>query len=260
MTQYITSHEESSKAGNGRGPSLATLWADCPREEILQDYSAGYCFRDDFMSLGTNDTTYAIDNATAGTFLMTDLAGGVAKADSASTTTAQGVNVQVASGATGAAFIPAADTNIWFEARIEHVTSISADVADLFIGLSEVDASVIASGANSSANHIGFELISEDAILTFENEKAGSRTSIAAVHTLVASEYVKLGFKVTGVTQIELYVNGVVFATKSITNLPIVAMTPSLACVCSGTASVDPEVNIDWWECFAEDRIVAVTE
>jgi len=252
MGQFITTHEEISNAG--RGPSHE-LWGDCPRDEIKNDFSAGWYFEDDFMNgIGTTDSArYAITNATAGTFLMDDAQGGVALADSASTDATKGINVQLADGSTGERFIPVANSDIWFEARVK-----AADMAtgpQFFLGLSEISETILASSLNTSANHIGFESVSDNGVLLIQGEKAGTRNSaLDSPHTLVDDTYVKLGFKVTGVTKVEFYVDGVVKATQLATaNIPILALTPSLVCQSGGTT--DPIVHIDWWAAYQEYRL-----
>lgn len=250
MSDFVTPHEESQN--NGRGPSLATLWKDCPRYEIMNDYNAGYYFRDDFM--GDHDLTnaYTATQQTQGTFALDDAEGGVALADCNSTTATQGINVQLSS-TVGERFIAATGSKIWFEARVK-----AADIAtgpEFFLGLSEIDTTIIASSANSSANHVGWESTTDDGVLLFFGEKAGTRNSaLASPHTLVDDTYVKLGFFVDGVDKVEHYVDGTLQTTTLATaNIPIVAMTPSLVCQSGGTT--DPIVHLDWWECFVENRI-----
>ena len=110
---------------------------------------------------------------------------------------------------------------------------------------------MFASAANSSANHVGFEAINTTA-LAIHSEKAGSRSSTSAVHTVVDDTYVKVGFVIDGVSKITPYVNGVA-KTAITTNIPIVEMTPSFVCHSSGTT--DPIMHIDWVACYQIEQI-----
>ena len=123
----------------------------------------------------------------------------------------------------------------------------------MFVGLAEVDTSVLASAANSTANHVGFEAINTTA-MGIHSEKAGSRSSTAAVHTVVDDAYVKLGFLIDGLTKITPYVNGVAkTAITLVTAIPIVEMTPSF--VCKAGATTRPVLSIDWVACYQVEQI-----
>ena len=93
---------------------------------------------------------YTATQATAGTFALdTSVNYPVALADCNSTTATQGINVQLP----GEYFLPAAGQTIIFEARFKF-----ADVAtgpEFFIGLHEVDTTIIATSALSGSNMIG---------------------------------------------------------------------------------------------------------
>ena len=71
-------------------------------------------------------------------------------------------------GATGAAsFVASADSKI---ADSYQSDDISTGIIRVFVGLSEVDTTIIDSGANSSANHIGFELVDDNLEIDFHSE------------------------------------------------------------------------------------------
>lgn len=202
-----------------------------------------------------DDEEYVETQATAGTFVRvapTDATPGFARLDSGSTTENQGCQVQfgVADTAVIPAFIPVANTTIFFELMCRFNEAPATSPPDAFLGLSAVDTSIIASGANSSPNHVGFELINEDATLDFVSEKAGSRDTNSDVATLAEDTWYKFGFIVHGVTKIESFVDGTIDATKmtDTDDLPIVAMAPSLVCQASGTAAAQPEIDIRWME------------
>lgn len=230
------------------------LWNLARLNTIAQDPSAGFFFFDDFLDLPTGK--YTATQATAGTFALIDGDGGIVEADSASATDTQGINVQ------GVAewLLPEADTEIWGEARMT-VHDFGTDGAGIqfFFGISEEDTTVIATSANSSANHIGFEAIATSA-LDFVSEKAGTRGTIADVDTLIDSDVTtgswhKLGFHVIGLDAIEVWIDGVKWGTEAATaNIPIVEMTPTLVVQTDG-ASTDPLVRMDWWAFAKSFRI-----
>lgn len=220
------------------------LWRNCPREQIMNDPRAGYFFRDDFTDLPTGK--YTVTQATTGTFALEDALGGVAAANSGATTAGQGPNIQKP----GELFIPKAGSRIWFEAKF-NVTALSTGPR-LYVGLHETDTTIIAAGAMSGANFIGWQSLTGDGVLLFASEKADTGTTKAAL-TLAEGEDVKLGFFVDGVSSITQYLNGVKTGERILTaNIPIVLMTPSLVCQSHGTTQ--PVAHPDWWECFQEDR------
>ncbi len=89
--------------------------------------------------------------------------------------------------------------------------------------------------------------MTDDNILLFHSESAGTRSNTTTPETLVDDTYVKLGFRVEGTDRVRIFVNGVEFSEKITSNIPTVAMVPSLVCQSGGTT--DPIVHIDWWRC-----------
>tara|TARA_R110000824_G_scaffold13979_3_gene60104 strand:- start:3913 stop:4659 length:747 start_codon:yes stop_codon:yes gene_type:complete len=241
FTKGITNFQEE---GSLVGQSYK-LWKDCAIETLANDYNRGYVFKDNFLTLPTGK--YTATQATAGTFALGDDEGGVALADCNSTTVTQGINVQLNS-TVGAAFRTQASGKLWFEARLK-----ASDIAtgpEFFCGLSSIDTTIIGTSANTSANHIGFESVSDDGVLLFHAEVAGVRTSgTATIHTLVEDTYVRLGFKVVDRARIEVYVNGAKVDTLT-AGFPLVGMVPSL--VCQSDGATDSIVHLDWWDCAVE--------
>ena len=243
--QYAGEHD------TGRGPSF-NLWNryQSAIDEIQRgNLSRGQFFCEDF----TEDITgkYVVTQSTAGTLVITDGFGGIGRFDSGSTTTAQGINVQGpdnnhATPAAAEIWLPVASQQIVFEARVRFNEDPAASPPDFFLGLSEKDTSLIATGANSSANHVGFELINEDATLDFVNEKAGTRSTTSDVKTLVEDTWYKLGFEILALDRIKMYIDGVLYTTEVTSNIPIVELAISLSCLASGTAAAQPEVDCDW--------------
>jgi hypothetical protein len=209
----------------------------------MTDLSKGLFIRDDFLDLPTGK--YTATQATAGTFALTDYEYGAALADCNSTTAAQGINVQL--GGTAGEFVkPQAGVNIWFEARLK--IADTATGPELFVGLHETDTTIIASSALSGSNMIGFSSVTDDNVVLFTGEKATAADSNACT-TLVDDTWIHLGFKVTGVTKTEQYVNGVKQAASTnhaTANIPILELRPSFVCHSGGTT--DPILWLDWWQ------------
>jgi len=213
-------------------------FAKAPILRSINDPSYGIYFYDDFTHLPTGK--YTVTQATTGTFTISpSLAGGIALADCASSTATQGVNVQLAD-----VFArPIAGTTLYFEAKVK-ATDIGTG-PEFFLGLASADTTIIATSANSSTNHIGWQSVTDDNVLLFSAENSGTGATKAST-TLVEDTWVTLGFKVNGITDVEHYVDGVKQSTTHVTaNIPVTGLAPSLVCQSNGTT--DPIVQIDYW-------------
>tara|TARA_R110002020_G_scaffold187269_2_gene385470 strand:- start:232 stop:987 length:756 start_codon:yes stop_codon:yes gene_type:complete len=245
---YLKPQRGSSNLLRGLSPNI---WSQSPLTQLsVGGIDEGFGIIDDFLTFD-DENKWVLTQATAGTAALDVAAkGGVLLLDSASSTNNQGVQIQLGGAAGASSFIANANSKIYYEARVK-IADIGSTTCQMFAGLAIVDTSVFASAANSTANHIGFEAINTTA-MGIHSEKAGSRSSTAAVHTVADDAYVKLGFVVDGLTKITPYVNGV--AKDAITtNIPIVALTPSFVCHSSGTT--DPIVHVDWVACVQAEQI-----
>jgi len=214
-----------------------SLWQSCPLLEMMADPTVGHVFFDDFHHLTKAADDWILTQATAGTAVAGTLAGGVATLNAGAVTDGQGPQIQLA----GIDFQPAAGKHLWFETRLK-ISHISGDI---FVGLAELDTTLVATSALTTANGIGFESFTGDGVLIASSEQATARGTVAAVKTLVAATYVKLGFVVNGVTDVTFYVDGVANATMLLTaNIPIVALTPSFTVHATGTDQA--VLDIDW--------------
>ena len=217
------------------------VWTTCPLQEYIHDPSIGFMLDERFDRYDATDD-YTLTQATAGTGAISTAAPGVLELDSGSSTATQGANLQ----RLVSCFIPAAGKDIWFEARVKVVDTY--DKAELFVGLAASDTTIIAGSANSSANHIGWQCVTDDGVLLFTSEKGGTGDTGAAA-TLVEATYIRLGFYVDGVTSITQYINGKASGTAKVTaNIPIVALFPSFVCQSGGTN--DPILHIAGYRVF----------
>ena len=245
---------KSGSIGRGLSPNL---WHQAPLTQVLTGgLGEGFGFIDDFLAFDDASYRWVLTQASAGTAANDTAAkGGVLLLDSNSTTDNQGIQIQMGGAVGASSFIPTASSKIYFEARVK-VADITDSGAVTFcniaIGLAEVDTTVLGSGANSTANHIVFEHVDDDGDVDFHSEKAGSRDSSTVLHTLVDDEYFKVGFLVNGTSKITPFVNGVA-KTAHTTQIPIVAMTPSLVCHSRGTT--DPILHVDWVACIQAEQI-----
>ena len=240
------------KAASLRRGLSPTLWNQAPLAQVsIGGLDQGFGFIDDFLAFDDASARWLLTQASAGTVAMDVAAqGGVLLMDSNSTTNNQGVQIQMGGAIAASSFIASAASKIYYEARVK-IADIGSTTCQMFAGLAEVDASVFASAANSTANHIGFEAIYTTA-MGIHSEKATSRSSTAAVHTVVDDDYVKLGFVVDGLTKITPFVNGVA-QTAITSDIPILGMTPTFVCHSSGTT--DPILHVDWVACYQEENI-----
>lgn len=214
------------------------LWADCPLQEYLHDPSIGTYLNETFQSYNAAATTgdWVLTQATQGTGAISTAAPGVLELDSNSSTSTQGANLQRVK----SVFLPAAGKDLWFEVSLKIVDTF--DKVELFAGLSEVRTAIISSSANASDNHVGWQCVTDDGVLLFSAEKATAGATKAAA-TIAEDTYIKLGFKISGVTGIQQYINGVAVGTAHATaNIPVLAMVPSFVCQSAGTN--DPIMHI----------------
>lgn len=226
------------------------LWADCPLLAIRSNPEVGYEVFEDFTNVDAATLAgYTATQATTGTWALSTAACGVALADCNSGTQHQGINVQKL----GPCFLPAANKDIWFEARIKVVDT--AITPQLFVGLADVDNTLVPSGDLDSANseYIGFGVETTKAgVMSFYECKATAELSdsLGTTGTLAEDTWVRVGFKVTGITAIQCYINGI---EQTLTNvvasgIPVTdVLTPSF--VCQTDSTTDPILHVDWYRC-----------
>lgn len=217
------------------------LWKDCPLLESIFDPTVGYYYFNDFIVLDKGTEDIILTQATTGTGVAGSGAGGIFTLDAGAVTDGQGPQIQLA----GIDFLPAAGKDIWFEIKLRD----SFITGDLFVGLAEIDTTITATSDTTTANHIGLSSYTGDGILLRDCNKASTRVNTGAISTLVASTYTRLGFKVSGVTSVQFYVDGVAAgSTVATASIPVVGLTPSVSIHATGTNR--DVVDIDWIRCF----------
>jgi len=226
------------------------LWADCPLLAIRTDPTVGYEVFEDFTN---NDALtmagYTVTQAgAAGTAVMGSTAGGVMTVDAADSDAGDGATVQKL----GPCFLPAADKDMWFEASF---SSTYPGLNQLFVGLAETDTNLNAAGdlAAADSEYIGFACETGEAgVMSFFECKATAELSdsLGASGTLVSGTSIRVGFKVTGTTGIDAYLDGV---KQTLTNvvyggIPVTSvLTPTFICQSDGTST--PVLTLDWYRC-----------
>lgn len=217
-------------------PTLSTvypnsLWVDCPLQEYTHDPMIGTYLNESFQSYNATATTgdYLLTAVTTGTAAISTTYPGCIAIDAGAATAAQGAQIQRLK----SMFLPAANKSIWFEATVRMTTSV---VAELFIGLAASDTTIIASSAMNVNNHLGWSSITDDGVLLFDADKAGTGTTAAAT-SVSTSAFVRLGFKYDGAADtVQQYVNGVATGSAiATTYIAKAAMYPTLVCQAGGT-------------------------
>lgn len=227
----------------GVAPSEA-LWEDCPWDEIQKNPGLGITYFNDFV--GTENLVtgegWVITATTTGTLSLVAAEGGELKFDSAGSTTADdGVEAQLLN----CRVLPAAGKTIWFEARVK-----MNDATDqYFIGLAATDTTLIAAGViDDVSDKCGFfhHAASTDNKISSITARAAADDATADVATNTDATYMTVGFRISGLTSVEFYVNGVLVETGSTAaNIPNAAMCLSGVSKIEGTGA-DAEMSVDW--------------
>ena len=222
---------------NYHAAAPAGVWATCPLTAIASDPALAYVYDSNwpsYMAAEAATTTmagYTVSNATSGSATMPDSAGGVLQLNALASTAARGVQVQKNT----FNFFPKAGKPIWFETMVKTSTLVT----EMFFGLSISDTTIIGGSANTSTDHIGWQCVTDDGVLLFSAEKAGTGATKAST-TMVAGTYVRLGFKVYGASSTTLKIDHWVNDTKQSTshvnaNVSVLALGPSWVCQGGGT-------------------------
>lgn len=242
----MSSYASSSTLGVGLSP---LLWGDAPSAAELADPGNGISFFDDFLNqvdVTTGDGWTLTQTDTKGSIAVEAGApGGIMQFKSATGDSADdGISAQL----TNCAVLPAAGTNIWFEARIK----VSEADEQWAIGLCAVDTTVIAAGIFDDVSDkilFGHHTGTADKINTI-TARAATQDETADVADMTDDTWVTVGFKLTGLTSVEFYVNGALVETGT-----TVAALPNAAMCLTAVAqyeAADTILSVDWVKLVAD--------
>lgn len=206
-----------------------------------------YYYDNDFVSYVADEWTVTeVETTGSTTQTLLDAAGGVLRL-ATGTTEDDGNNLQLGGTAngetTGESFNAVADKYLFFEALIR-----SNDVTqhDFFVGLHVQDTTLV---AGRGSDYIGFRTDDGDAFLDVENTAASTITQTTEVERLVNSSWVKLGFRITGTTQIDFFVNDRIVSTST-TNIPTELMKLSIGSLTGEADSA--QLDLDYIRIYQE--------
>ena len=228
----------------GIGPS-ELLWLDCPEEEIRTNPGMGIYYFDDFLgqidvTTGDGWTLTQVDSK-GSISREAGAAGGVLQVTSATGDSADdGINAQL----TNCAFLPASTTTIWFEARIK----VSDATQQWALGLSAVDTTVIAAGIfDDTVDKVlfGHLAASTDNKIVAINARTSAEDAHADIADITDDTWTTVGFRITGGTDIEYYVDGVKITGLTVTDARIPNAAMCLTAV-SQYESADNILSVDW--------------
>jgi hypothetical protein len=249
-TKWFTT--PGSRVASAYDPALSplyatsSLWRDCPLFAAMFDPSIAYDYVEMFDDYdATNDWTGT--QATTGSAAILTTAPGTLQMDAGATTDNQGFQIQRLK----QVVLPAAGKDIWAEFYIS-LTASSPPVtrAQLFVGLAASDTTIIAAGAQTTNNRIGWQILDGGLLVTgFTCDKAGA-ASLTTGPTLVDATKIRLGFRYDGTADtIQQYVNGATLGSAIATaNVPKLAMFPSF--VCQSDATDRPLLNLHGYRIF----------
>jgi enamine deaminase RidA (YjgF/YER057c/UK114 family) len=229
----------TSTLGVGLSP---LLWGDAPKN--TGDPGLGVQYFNDFMDevdVTTGDGWTLTQVDTKGSITVEAVAaGGVLQVTSATGDSADdGINAQLKN----CAVLPAAGVNIWFEARIK----CSDATQQWFAGLAAVDTTLIAAGVlDDVVDKVGFyhEAASTDNKMSSVTARTSADDKTTDVAANVDDTWTTIGFRITGLTSVEFYVNGVLVETGSTAaNIPNAGMCLSFV---SQYESADNILSVDW--------------
>ena len=253
----ISDTKPATTLGIGLSP---LLWGDCPIEEIKKDFGNGFLYEDDYLDLeiepaasGISDTTvpgWVITRATAGGIGSIIGAGGELHMLAAATAD-QGINAQKVN----ACVLPVAGTNIWFEARVQ----VSHIDNQIFVGIADTDTTLIGTGAldESNVESVGFftDVNSTTLLGGTVTQKTGVPDVTEDIVAMPATTWTTLGFKITGITKVEFYVDGVLVETgATAASIPAVEMAYSLVCQNEDGSNVNT-LKVDWVRLAQDVRV-----
>jgi len=187
-----------------------------------------------------SEAPYTVTDATNGTAALVEGAlGGNLQMDPDATTENHGIQIQLL----GEAYYLNGDYPCYFGIRFKFE---DADQMDVLAGLAITDTSLLAGVTDA----IYFTTVDESDELTFVVENTNSTTTLAAA-TLTDDTWITAEFYYDGITQVDVYINGVTIGSVALTDANIPDdeyLTPSVAMLTGeGVANA---LTIDWMRAF----------
>lgn len=233
------------------------VWADCPLLAIAANPQLAHVYYSDFGSEFTaitdadpptlNGWTCTQGGNTLGLLRLIAGIGGHLEIDSESTTQHEGLTMQQ----TIAPWKLAANKDLWFEAKITVVDTF--DKIELFVGIAKIDGTLIKNDGDldTGSDYVGFgiETTGAGVVSLYECKDAAELSDI--VVTIEENTAIRLGFKITGTTAIQAYVNSAEVALTNViaSGIPTTdALAISFVCQTDGTN--DPLLQVDWVKCI----------
>jgi hypothetical protein len=218
------------------------LWGDAPVSQPGTPTSGVDYFRDfqDEVDVTTGDGWTLTQSNSTGVIAVEAVApGGVLQVNSAGAQADDSINAQLKN----VAVLPAAGTNIWCEMRLK----IGDATQQWFAGLAAVDTTLMASGAiDDASDKCGFfhQAASTDDKVSSITARTTADDATADVADVTDDTYMTVGFKITGLTSVEFYVNGVLVETGvTAANIPNAAMCLSFFAGYEDAAAL---LSVDW--------------
>lgn len=218
----------------GRLVNEDELWGNCPIINYFLDPTLAVLLDDPFVSYDATATTgdWTGTQATAGSAAISTVYPGALLMDAGDTTAHHGFQIQRKK----ANFLPASGKDLWFEVLLRP----SFLTGEFFAGLAAVDTTIIAAGAQSTNNRIGWTGVAGDGVLSFDCDKAGVSSQTTGV-TLSTSAFKAIGFFYdSSADTVQQYIDGVAVGSAiATTYIPKAAVIcPSFVCQNQGSDQV----------------------
>jgi hypothetical protein len=235
----------ASTLGKGQSP---LLWGDAPVVDPNSP-SDDYVYFADWdreVDVTTGDGWTLTQSNSTGVIAVEAVApGGVLQINSEGAQADDSINAQLKN----VAVLPAAGTNIWCEMRLK----IGDATQQWFAGLAAVDTTLMASGVlDDASDKVGFchAAADTDDKVSSVTARTSAEDETSDVADVTDDTYMTVGFKITGLTSVKFYVNGVLVETGvTAANIPNAAMCLSFFAGYEGAAAL---LSVDWVKIIVE--------
>ena len=256
-------HTDANRTGKHWSNSL---WSTCPWQTIKDNPGMGFTYESNFtpatVATGERDYTLTVVGAGSATLAGANAHGGQIVLDTGATTTDKGANVNPG-GATSAFIVPSAATTSWFETLVKFTTISTAPAS--FIGFSTQATGLATTGLVDGTDYIGFYSTATNTLKFTYKDGGGTQylgsalTIYGSTTTYTTAQWIKLGFKVDGLTTVTPFINGVMgtpIAATTTYPIPDAIMNICYSIICKGT--VQPTLTIDWVRFACRDESIGV--